>query len=363
MSAKMSILPMKFRLLLTLVLAMGLLLGAFSTGQAATIPLISITAVTKDVSVTITGSNFPLGQTFTARMGAFGTKGVNGTVVGTLDTGTSSTFTKTFSIPSSLKGAAQIAIRLESPQGYFSYNWFINNPSVPVTGSTATATAGATCYSRRPVKGIPTFSIVKVVKGTSVTIHTSNFPASQTFTARMGKYGTYGIGGTVLGTTDSGSGGAFDVTYTIPTALASEARIAIRLDSPQGYFSFNWFDNVDSTIPVTGATPDVTATPAPVTSGIPKITIQSVVKDSKVTLQGTNFPAGKTFIVRMGVFGKLGVGGTQVSTFDSGSGGTFTATYSIPAALAGSPTIAIRLETADGVFFAYNWFYNATTTN
>ena len=339
MSAKMSLLPMKFRLLLTLVLAMGLLLGAFSTGQAATIPLISITAVTKDVSVTITGSNFPLGQTFTARMGAFGTKGVNGTVVGTLDTGTSSTFNKTFSIPSSLKGAAQIAIRLDSPQGYFSYNWFINNPSVPVTGSTATASATpSVTVTAAPAKGIPTFSIVKVVKGTSVTIHTSNFPASQTFTARMGKYGTYGIGGTVLGTTDSGSGGAFDVTYTIPAALASEARIAIRLDSPQGYFSFNWFDNVDSTIPVTGATPTVTATPAPVTSGIPKITIQSVVKDSKVTLQGTNFPAGKTFIVRMGVFGKLGVGGTQVSTFDSGSGGTFTATYSIPAALAGSPT-------------------------
>ncbi len=362
MSVKTRFLPMRFRLLLTLVLAMGLLLGAFSTGQAATIPLISITAVTKDVSVTITGANFPLGQTFTARMGAFGTKGVNGTVVGTLDTGTSSTFTKTFNIPSSLKGAAQIAIRLDSPQGYFSYNWFINNAEVPVTAATATSTAGATATAT-PAKGIPTFSIVKVVKGTSVTIHTSNFPAAQTFTARMGKYGTYGIGGTVVGTTDSGSGGAFDVTYTIPAALAAEARIAIRLDSPQGYFSFNWFDNLDSTIHVTGATPGVTATPAPASSGIPKIFIQSVVKDSKVTLQGTNFPAGKSFVVRMGAFGTQGVGGTQVAIFDSGSGGTFTATYSIPAALAGSSTIAIRLETADGVFFAYNWFYNATTTN
>jgi len=362
MSAKMSTTPMRFRLLLTFVLAIGLLLGAFSTGQAATIPLISITTVTKYVSVTITGMNFPLGQTFTARMGDFGTKGVNGTVAGTLDTGTSSTFSKTFTIPSSLKGAARIAIRLDSPQGYLSYNWFINNVEVPVTAATATATAGATVTATSVIV-IPTFSIVKVVKGTSVTIHTSNFPASQTFTARIGKYGTYGIGGTVVGTTNSGSGGAFDVTYTLPSALAAEAKIAIRLDSPQGYFSFNWFDNVDSTIPVTGATPTATATPVPATTGIQKILIQSVVKDSKVTLQGTNFPAGKTFIVRMGTFGTLGVGGTQVTTFDSGSGGTFTATYSIPAALAGSPKIAIRLETANGAFFAYNCFYNTTTTN
>ena len=52
---------------------------------------------------------------------------------------------------------------------------------------------------------IPTFSIVSVVPDTSVTIKTYNFPADDTFTVRMGAYGTLGIGGIVVTTTDSGS--------------------------------------------------------------------------------------------------------------------------------------------------------------
>jgi len=360
----------KFSLLLTALLTIGLLLGAFTTSEAATIPLISVTNVVTDVSVTISGTSFPLNQTFTARMGAIGTKAVGGTVVGTFDTGSSSTFTKTFSIPANLKGAAQIAIRVDSPQGYFSYNWFINKTGGTVTGTTPATTPGATTTpSGTKYSGIPTFSITTVVKGTSVTLHTKNFPAGQTFTARMGKFGTKAVGGTIVGTTSSGSGGAFDVTYTIPSALASEALIAVRLDSPQGFFAYNWFYNANATIPVTGSTPTVaptpgvTSTPVPGTSAIPLIFIKSVVKDTSVTITGSHFPKAQTFIVRMGAFGTKGVNGIQVATFDSGSGGSFTATYSIPAALAGRSQIAIRLETADGHFFSYNWFYNTTTSN
>ena len=51
---------------------------------------------------------------------------------------------------------------------------------------------------------IPTFSIVSVVADTSVTIKTYNFPADQTFTVRMGAYGTLGVGGIIVTTTDSG---------------------------------------------------------------------------------------------------------------------------------------------------------------
>ena len=37
-----------------------------------------------------------------------------------------------------------------------------------------------------------------------MTIKTKNFPADDSFTVRMGKYGTLGIGGKVVATTDSG---------------------------------------------------------------------------------------------------------------------------------------------------------------
>ncbi len=59
-------------------------------------------------------------------------------------------------------------------------------------------------------------------------------------------------------------------------------------------------------------------------------------------------------------FGTCGINGSHVATIQSGSGGTFSATYAIPESLKGQTQIAIRLESTTG-FYAYNWFYNTTT--
>ena len=92
--------------------------------------------------------------------------------------------------------------------------------------------------------GYPTFSISAVVKDGSVTILGNNFPKNDKFTVTMGAYGTKGIGGTVITTTDSGSGGAITATYNIPASLKGSYRIAIRLQSPTtGYYAYNWFYN------------------------------------------------------------------------------------------------------------------------
>jgi hypothetical protein len=60
----------------------------------------------------------------------------------------------------------------------------------------------------------------------------------------------------------------------------------------------------------------------------------------------------------MGEYGTYGIGGIVVTTVNSGAGGSFSATYAIPAALVGRSKIAIRLESANGYYYAYNWFYN-----
>jgi hypothetical protein len=104
--------------------------------------------------------------------------------------------------------------------------------------------------------------------------------------------------------------------------------------------------------------------PAHAVSGysvIPTFSIVSVVTDTSVTIRTYNFPAGDSFNVLMGYMGTRGVGGIQVATIGSGGGGSFTATFSIPAALQGQYQIAIRLQsnTSSG-FYAYNWFYNDT---
>jgi len=204
--------------------------------------------------------------------------------------------------------------------------------------------------------GFPTFSIVSVVKDTSVTILTNNLPPDQTFTVRMGLIGTRAVGGTIVATTDSGVGGAQTLTYNIPAGLKGQAQISIRMDSNLGYFAYNWFNNSS----IAAGTPSPTVTPG--YTGIPTFSISAVVEDTSVTIKTNNFPADRTFTVRMGAYGTRAIGGIVVGTQTSGTGGVFEATYTIPAALKGSTRIAIRMDSTTGGFFAYNWFWNSTAT-
>jgi hypothetical protein len=297
------------------------------------IPTFSIVSVVVDSSVTIKTNNFPADLDFTVRMGPIGTKAIGGIVVATTNSGTGGSFEATYDIPDSLKGSYQIAIRMDSPTGfYFAYNWFYNN---------TTAVTPPSGYT-----GIPTFSIVSAVEDTSVTIKTNNFPPDQDFTVRMGAFGTRAIGGEVVATTNSGTGGSFEKTYDIPADLAGSYKIAIRMDSPEGYFAYNWFYNNTAAAPTSGYT------------GIPTFSIIGVSKDTSVTIKTTNFPADQEFTVRMGLMGTKAVDGIVVGTTDSGTGGSLEATYNIPASLAGETQIAIRMDSANGIFFSYNWFYN-----
>jgi hypothetical protein len=337
------------RILVGLLLVTGLLFFPLHSILAGPLPTFSITSVVTDTSVTIHTYNFPAGQTFTVRMGDYGTLAIGGTVVGTTDSGAGGSLTATYAIPDGLKGALKIAIRMDSSDGYYAYNWFNNKAG---GSSSASSSSGSTStYS-----GIPTFSISSVVKDDKVDIKTANFPAGLTFTVRIGAYGTLGIGGTVVGTTDSGAGGSFEASYAIPDALKGSQRLAIRMDATAGFFAYNWFWNKVSSS-TSGSSSSGGSSSTPGYTGIPTFSIQSVEKDSKVTISAHNFPAGVTFKVLMGAYGTLGVGGVEVTTTDSGDGGAFEKTYDIPDSLKGSQRIAIRLDSG-GDFFAYNWFWN-----
>ena len=202
--------------------------------------------------------------------------------------------------------------------------------------------------------GHPTFSITKVVKDTSVTIKTYNLPPNDEFKVRMGKMGTKAVGGIVVGSFDSGSGGVKTFTFDIPADLKGQKQIAIRFDSKtgSGYFAYNWFWNSGS-----GG-----GTSTGGYSGYPTFTITAVVRNSSVTIKTYNLPENDTFAVRMNKMGTKGTGGIKVDTFSSGSGGTKTYTFTIPDDLKGLKQIAIRFDSTTGSgYFAYNWFYNTTT--
>lgn len=91
------------------------------------IPTFSIVDVVKDESVTIKTANFPKNMDFVVRMGNYGTKGINGEKVTTINSGEGGTLNLTFTIPAGQDGKSRIAIRLEGTSGYYSYNWFWNN--------------------------------------------------------------------------------------------------------------------------------------------------------------------------------------------------------------------------------------------
>jgi len=309
---------------------------------AAKYPSFSIVSVSRDSTVKIKTYNFPANDKFTVTMGKMGTKGVGGVVIGTTKSGSGGSFTATYTIPSSLHGSYQIAIRLESKtSGYYAYNWFYNN----TTGGTPPPPG----YS-----GYPTISILSVIEDKSVTIKGKNFPANDTFEVRMNWMGTKGVGGTLVETIKSGAGGSFEDTYTIPSKYHGAYQIAIRLQSPtSGYYAYNWFYNN-----TTGGTQPPSP---PGYSGYPTFSILSVVRNSSVTIKGKNFPANDTFEVLMNWMGTKGVGGKLVETISSGAGGSFKDTFTIPKAYHGAYQIAIRLQSPTSGYYAYNWFYNNTT--
>lgn len=90
---------------------------------------------------------------------------------------------------------------------------------------------------------IPTISIVEVVRDSYVTIKAHNYPANTKFFVRMGKMGTKGIDGILVEAFNSRKGGSFTMAFDIPHKLYGEKQIAIRLESDNGYYSYNWFDN------------------------------------------------------------------------------------------------------------------------
>lgn len=209
------------------------------------VPTFSIVSVDPGKTVTVDTNNFPPNQTFTVMMGPFGTQAINGTVVGTLNSGVGGTLRATFNIPANLATAYQIAMRMQTshPAPFFAYNWFYNNttgtggvpPTQPVPPVTTTA---------------PTFTVCSVVQNQTVTIKTKDFPPNQTFTVTMGPFGTQAIGGIVVGTLNSGVGGALTATFNIPSQLAGSSRIAIRAQTAHAspIFAYNWFYNTTATV-------------------------------------------------------------------------------------------------------------------
>lgn len=283
-------------------------------------------------------------------------------------------FQKTFDLPAELrkqgkeiKVVVQNAFNGHSGSVAFRYQDPYNTSVTPFGYFTQGdfATDGSGGYNSSVT---PFLSILNVVTDGEVTLQTYNFPPDKDFLVTMGPMGTRGIGGYVVGTQNSGEGGSFIATYPIPQQLYGSDMISIRLESTSsGHYAYDYFTNADgynasatgsSLIP--GISPTVSGwSLAPGT--YPYTSVIGVVQDTSVTIQGTNFTTDDTYTVKMGPIGTQGVGGVVVATYSTGSSSSFTATFNIPSNLIGAGQIAIRFESDNTPYFAYDWFNNISS--
>jgi len=90
------------------------------------VPTFGVLSVVGDSTVTIMTSEFPAKSEYTVYMGAAGTRGYGGTLLGTFKTENGGQMTLVFNIPATLRGFSPIDIRIEFPDGRYAYNFFYN---------------------------------------------------------------------------------------------------------------------------------------------------------------------------------------------------------------------------------------------
>ncbi|MCH7480983.1 MAG: hypothetical protein IIC79_06290 [Chloroflexi bacterium] len=319
-------------------------------------------------TVTIKVMDYPKFEKYKVTMGEVGGELSPGIPVGLLDGSSGRDFTITFAIPSGLWDDPELFIRLENSfTQNFGYTGFTQtDPWAPVYLGPSPGFSTSSGVSSGYTSGIPFTSILNVVADSEVTLQTFNLPAGKDFIVTMGLIGTRGIGGTVVAIQSSGAGGSLIATYAIPPALAGSDMISIRLQSTSsGHYAYNYFFNSDGNVPVytsttSSGTTTTTSSSVPILPlGLyPTFSVPAVSEDNSVTITTFNLAPADSYMVFIGAYGTLGIGGIMVDTLDAGAGGTMSVTFSIPPEMYGVDRLAIRLESSISGYFAYNWFWN-----
>jgi len=173
--------------------------------------------VEEDKNVTVAASGLRANSRYDVFLSKYGKSVAKAIKVGFARTDSTGAFTKTFKIPGKLVDVAKISINLVGIKGDTSTNWFINASSDSNTGG-----EGSPAFS---------FKVSSVKKGDSVKIKTTNLPANVTFDVRMGKAGSEGVNGTIVGELRSSKGGGVTATFDIPDSLEGKSQIDVRVEN------------------------------------------------------------------------------------------------------------------------------------
>ena len=136
-----------------------------------------------------------------------------------------------YRIPHKLIDVARIDVYITNRGKDSASNWFYN---ATAEGSLT----GGTCAPSF------SFSILELKKGVSITIKTVNLPPNIPFNVLIGKAGTRGENGTLVGALKDGDG-VIKGTFTIPADLAGNKNLDIRMENKTfGLYYFQTFENM-----------------------------------------------------------------------------------------------------------------------
>lgn len=197
------------------------------TGSGARIYALS---VVEDKYVILRGTNLMPGSRYSVSMSRHLNSKFGPVLVGSVFTDKNGAFTATYRIPKELVDVAKIAVRIDSGRGSAAANWFINATAEGYTGGEGTSALS--------------FSIVAVKEDEWVRIKTSNLPPNVTFKVLIGKAGSKGVDGILVGSIVDDDGGGVRVSFEIPTELEGKSKLDIRLDNKTlGMSYFLTFEN------------------------------------------------------------------------------------------------------------------------
>lgn len=188
------------------------------------------------------------------------------------------------------------------------------------------------------------FEILSVKANESITIHTVDFPVRTKFVVRIGEAKQQAAKAAVVAEFNSEKGGAIEATYAIPAELKDKRILGIRIESPDGYYAYDWFFN-NTYVYVTDK------------NQTPELSFSGVKKDKSVTVEGKNLPANTLLGVRVGPYDNFYRSYATLDSVRSDENGKVKFELSLPKAAQGVENVTVRLD--GGGRYAINTFKNA----
>jgi hypothetical protein len=228
------------RLGLSLVLFVALLSAAVSPVAAAGPLSVTVDGVVAGSMVRLIFTNLPANSQFAISMGPSGVAGKYMPLVAHMYSSDGRVVASWFEILDELRDSPRIDVRVDNGAGLATTVSFDNSKSytAPTIVVPETPAAVVQTVANRGM------SVLHVQQGGIVVASIKNLPANTRFDVTVGKAGTQGFGGNLVGHLDNGSVVGQDAIgyFEIPTNLATEKTLDLRLEAP-GYLYLATFNN------------------------------------------------------------------------------------------------------------------------